>query len=73
MRSVILLENSLSLNPLLAKVQDFTEAIITPLSKGCRWNVNIPALAKEAGLEFKEGKDIQLGTIMYGVYKKTDE
>lgn len=63
----------MSLNPLLAKVQDLTEAVITPLSKGCRWNVNIPSLAKEAGLEYKEGKDIQLGTLMYGVYKKVGE
>jgi hypothetical protein len=35
--------------------------------------VNIPSLAKEAGLEYREGKDIQLGTIMYGVYKKVGE
>ena len=38
-----------------------------------RWNVNIPKLASQAGLKLIEGKDIQLGTIMYGVYTKIDE
>lgn len=71
--SVVLLENSISTNLFLARVQDSTEPIITPFSKGCRWNVNIPSLAKQAGLELKEGEDIQLGTIMYGVYKKSAE
>ena len=38
-----------------------------------RWNVNIPKLANQAGLKLIEGKDIQLGTIMYGAYGKMDE
>lgn len=70
---VVLVENSISTNMLLARVQDATEALITPLSKGCRWNVNIPSLAREAGLEYVEGDDIQLGTIMFSVFKKSGE
>lgn len=72
-RRVVLVENSISTNKLLASVQDATEALITPLSKGCRWNVDIPSLAREAGLEFIEGDDIQLGTIMFGIFKKPGE
>jgi hypothetical protein len=72
-RRVVLVENSISTNKLLARVQDATEALITPLSKGCRWNVDIPSLARESGLEYVEGNDIQLGTIMYSVFRKSGE
>ena len=71
--SVILLENSISTNDQLARIQDITEPIVTPFSKGCRWNVNIPSLAKQAGLELKSSNSIQLGTIMYGVYTKSGD
>lgn len=33
---VVLVENSVSTNSLLANIQDVTEPIITPFSKGCR-------------------------------------
>mmetsp|Transcript_37052 Transcript_37052/g.82323 ORF Transcript_37052/g.82323 Transcript_37052/m.82323 type:complete len:255 (+) Transcript_37052:22-786(+) len=69
---VLLLENSRSTNVVLGFVQDATESLITPLSKGCRWNVDVPRLAQEAGLTPVEGEggSIQLGTISLGVYSK---
>jgi len=71
---VILLENSRSTQPLLGVIQDVTEPIITPLSKDCKWNVNVPELAQTAGLiesqEFREDK--QLGTLTLRVYRKGD-
>ena len=68
---VVLLENSLSTNPLLAGLQDLTEPIITPLSKNCRWNVNIPELAAaEPELQLVSAKDEQLGTITLRSYVK---
>ena len=69
--SVVLLENSVSTNYVLARLQDATEPIITPFSKGCRWNVDVPSLAQQAGLEKKAGGSVQLGTIMYGIYTKS--
>ena len=47
---VILVENSRSNIPLLGFFQDVSEPIITPLSKNCRWNTDVPKLAQEAGL-----------------------
>lgn len=67
----MLLENSVSTNYVLARLQDATEPIITPFSKGCRWNVDVPTLARVAGLEKKSGGSVQLGTIMYGIYTKS--
>lgn len=69
----MLLENSISTNIILARLQEATEPIITPFSKGCRWNVDIPSLAQQAGLGKKSGGSIQLGTIMYGIYTKFTE
>jgi ubiquinone/menaquinone biosynthesis C-methylase UbiE len=68
--NVILLENSISTNSVFAQIQDITEPLITPFSKGCRWNVRIPELAKQAGLELKSSNSIQLGTISLGIYHK---
>jgi methyltransferase OMS1 len=68
--NVILLENSISTNPVLAQIQDSTEPLITPFSKGCKWNVRIPELARQAGLELKSSNSIQLGTISLGIYQK---
>ena len=67
---IILLENSVSTNPILRSLQDLFEPIVTPYSKNCRWNVDVPELAKNEGLKSIEYKDIQSGTIMLGVYTK---
>ena len=67
---VVLLENSRSILGPLAAIQDLTEPIVTPLSKNCRWNVNVPKLAKEAGLKLEKSDTAQAGTIFYGVYSK---
>ena len=67
---IILLENSVSTNPFLKGIQDFTEPIITPMSRWCRWNVNVPQLAKEANLRADNIEEIQSGTILYGQYSK---
>jgi hypothetical protein len=67
---VVLLENSISTNPFLARIQDITEPLITPMSKGCRWNVDVPSLASEAGLEKLTSTSIQEGTIMLDAYTK---
>ena len=67
---VVLLENSISTNPILAQLQDLTEPFITPLSKNCRWNVNIPALAAQAGLIEQSNESIQAGTILLQTFGK---
>ena len=67
---VVLLENSRSTLGPLAAIQDLTEPVVTPLSKNCRWNVNVPKLAKEAGLKLEKSETAQAGTIFYGVYSK---
>jgi hypothetical protein len=54
----------------LADIQNAFEPFITPYSKGCRWNVDIPQIAQDTGLKKELGEDIQLGTIMLGVYRK---
>jgi len=69
---VVLLENSRSTLPFLGWWQDITEPVITPYSKGCKWNVDVPSLAAGAGLRRQESESssIQLGTIYLGVYSK---
>jgi ubiquinone/menaquinone biosynthesis C-methylase UbiE len=67
---VLLLENSVSTFKPLAVLQDLTEPIITPLSKNCRWNVDVPKMAEKVGLELQSGEAIQAGTVYYGVYSK---
>ena len=67
---VVLLENSISTNPILAQLQDLTEPLITPLSKNCRWNVNVPTLAAQAGLIQKSSESIQAGTILLQTFGK---
>ena len=64
------LENSVSTNPILARLQDLTEPLITPLSKNCRWNVNVPSLAIQAGLTPRSTESIQTGTILLQTYGK---
>ena len=67
---IILLENSRSVNPVFGIMQDISEPIITPFSKGCRWNVNVPAIAEKAKLKriFTDSKDA--GLFYLGVYEK---
>ena len=67
---VVLLENSVSSSKALAAIQDLTEPFITPLSKNCRWNVNVPKIAEKAGLKKQSEEAILAGTIYYGVYTK---
>ena len=67
---VLLLENSISTFKPLAIVQDLTEPLITPFSKNCRWNVDVPKIAEEAGLTIQHRVEEQAGTIFYGVYSK---
>ena len=67
---VLLLENSLSTFKPLELIQDLTEPIITPLSKNCRWNVNVPKIAEEAGLKLISKEEAQAGTVYFGVYTK---
>ena len=69
---LVLLENSVSTNPILAALQDASEPIVTPLSKSCRWNVNVPAIVENQGdlLRLIDKRDEQLGTITLRVYTK---
>jgi len=69
---LVLLENSVSTNPLLGRLQDLTEPIVTPLSKSCRWNINVPAIAEsDPSLRLVSAQDEQLGTITLRVYKRS--
>jgi ubiquinone/menaquinone biosynthesis C-methylase UbiE len=68
---IVLLENTRSDNSVLGALQDLTEPLVTPLSKNCRWNTNVPALAREAGLQLEQPvESSSLGTLMLGVYTK---
>jgi SAM-dependent methyltransferase len=67
---VVLLENSVSTNGIVAWIQNIMEPVVTPLSKGCRWNVDVPKLADDAGLKLERYESIQAGTVMLGVYRK---
>jgi ubiquinone/menaquinone biosynthesis C-methylase UbiE len=68
--NIILLENSVSTNPMIKFIQNIFEPIVTPFSKGCKWNVNVPELAEKQGLKKVDYIDIQSGTIMLGIYNK---
>ena len=67
---LVLLENTVSTNPVLAAFQDVTEPLITPLSKSCRWNVNVPKLAAEQRLVSTSMMSIQQGTIRLETFVK---
>lgn len=68
---IILLENTLSDNAILGMFQQITEPLITPFSKGCRWNVNVPQIAKSNGLNLVEPPvSTALGTLRLDVYSK---
>lgn len=66
---IILAENTRSDNSAVGLYQDISEPLVTPLSKGCRWNVDVAAIAKAAGLEVEMEQRDQLGTLMVGVYR----
>lgn len=69
---IILLENSVSTNTLLRWLQQKMSPIVTPFSRGCRWDVDVPAIAQSAEIRLDDGSshDSQLGTIHLGVYSK---
>lgn len=69
--TVVLVENSLSNNFLLGKFQDITEPLLTPFSKGCKWNVNVPALAKKSGLKLVKEDSRSLGLLYLGIFRKS--
>ena len=66
----MLLENTRSDNALLGGVQDVLEPLVTPLSKNCRWNTDVPKLAKEAGLKEVSSSRQDVRTLMLGIYNK---
>ena len=71
MLRIILLENSRSTAFPLGAIQDLLEPLVTPLSKGCRWNVNVPELAKSTGLRaVGETSDNLFGTLFLGTFEK---
>lgn len=67
---IYLIENSVSTNSPLRLLQNTLEPIITPMSKGCKWNIDVPQLAENTGLHELERKDFQFGTLFFGVYIK---
>lgn len=67
---ILLLENSISTNPVLALMQKALSPLITPMSRGCKWDVDVPQLVEQVGLQQVHYEDVQQGTFMYGVYKK---
>ena len=67
----MLVENTRSSLGILAKLQDVFEPIVTPMSKGCRWNDDIFAIAKEQDLLIEHSDSKLLGTITLGVFKKS--
>lgn len=71
---IVLLENSRSLLPVIGTFQDLTEPLITPSAKGCRWNVDVAALAEGVGgLKLQSYQSTQLGTISLSVYSREEE
>lgn len=69
---VILLENSRSDNVVVAAYQDITEPILTPISKGCKWNIDIDKLAINSGLHRVSSMRFDLGTILLSVYERNN-
>lgn len=71
---LVLLENSISTNPLLRLVQSVTEPLVTPLAKGCKWDVDVPALVarqEAAGLlRVEERTDEQMGSVVLLVSRR---
>lgn len=74
--TLVLLENSISTNPLLRLVQNAAEPVVTPLAKGCKWNVDVPALVarqEAAGLlQVVERTDEQMGSVVLLVSRRLE-
>ncbi len=67
---IILLENSRSTSPLLALYQDLSGTLVAKTAKGCNWDVDVPKLARKAGLKEVNYEDKVMGSLMLGVYEK---
>eukprot|EP01039_Chlorochromonas_danica_P000574 gene573-618_t len=69
---VVLLENTRSVQPILGLVQDLTAPLTTPLAKGCRANVNVPAIANmfSSQLELDHNEALLQGSVALFVYKR---
>lgn len=69
---IVLVENSRSTFAPLAWLQDLTEPFITPLSKGCKWNIDVPKLAVKEGLDeiVSERRSTFAGLFTLRVYRK---
>jgi hypothetical protein len=67
---IILLENSRSKIPFIGWFQDLTEPFVTPLSKGCKWNVDISKLVGSLPdkLQLVHEESESLGTVSLRVY-----
>eukprot|EP01031_Cornospumella_fuschlensis_P037561 gene37561-45620_t len=62
---ILLLENSRSTSPVLGALQDLSEPVITPMSKGCRWNTNVPKIVSQnKHVNVVYSKAVQHGTIV---------
>lgn len=68
---IVLLENSRSDVKVLGFLQDILEPLVTPISKNCKWNIDIDTISSKIGLIKDNTKSMksQLGTISLGVYK----
>jgi ubiquinone/menaquinone biosynthesis C-methylase UbiE len=67
---ILLLENTISTNPLLGMIQHILSPIITPLSRECRWDVDVPQLVSETALHTEYTDTLQQGSILFGSYQK---
>jgi hypothetical protein len=56
----------------MAMFQDITEPIITPLSKNCKWNIDIDKMATNCNLILDKNSmiEIQAGTMALRIYSK---
>jgi len=73
---IVLLENTLSTNPVVAAFQHITEPLVTPLAKGCRWDVDVHKIAQDSGLELDPSaptRSASLGAIRLEVFKKSTQ
>ena len=68
--NVILLENARSDNTIMGLFQDIMEPLVTPISKDCKWNVDVEALANKHSLRLVNSERKSLGTLQLGIYTK---
>ena len=67
---VILLENVKSDKEAVAIIQDVLEPLVTPISKNCKWNIDVNSFASMHGLRLVSSERKSLGTLQLGIYKK---